>query len=141
MGTVEMSLQELQALLATTATITKDNAVAAAQNSKQIDTLVGKVDEVLQSQSSLLKEHRQTTSTVTRLLSTTNGITEQVEGLVRRVVALEGGRPTDHPGASAPGESSEHPGGATRTVHVQNHHPNQGERRPNHSPIAFGLSG
>lgn len=74
-----MSLQELQALLATTATITKDNAVAAAHNSKQIDALVGKVDEVLQSQSSLLTEHRQNTSTVTRLLSATNGISDQVD--------------------------------------------------------------
>lgn len=147
MGTVEMSLQELQALLATTATITKDNAVAAAHNSKQIDALVGKVDEVLQSQFSLLTEHRQNTSTVTRLLSATNGISDQVDRLVRRVVALETGCPRgSEPGADNPdvpeqSESAAHRGGATRTVHVQELRQNQGERRQPRFPVAFDLAG
>lgn len=132
-------------MLATTATIAKNNAEASTSHTKQIDLLVGKVDDVLQSQATLLSEHQQNTSMVTRLLNSSNSLTERVEGLMRRMEVIEGSQHTTPlvamgqraagtGGCSAPREAP------TRTIQVQDQQLNHGDHHPVRSPVACALS-
>lgn len=69
-----MSIRELQYLIA---------ATTSSNHTAQIETLSSKVDDVLKSQSTILIEHCQTATMVTRLLTSTNSRAEQVVELVQ----------------------------------------------------------